>query len=66
MSGFYAPGYFMPEYTSNATYLDFKSEEQLLVIICIFNFKILFLEGQFRSTVSQHNLKIYGNSSCCR
>lgn len=55
-----------PEYTSNATYLDFKSEEQLLEIICIFNFNIIFLKNQFRYTVSQHNLKIYDNSSCCR
>lgn len=55
-----------PEYTPSATYLDLKSEELLLEIICIFNLDILFLEGQFRSTVSQHNLKIFGNDSCCR
>lgn len=51
-----------PEHTSNATYLDFKSEEQLLEIICIFNFDILFLKNQFTSTVSQHNLKMYGTA----
>lgn len=55
-----------PEYTSNALYLDFKSEEQLLEIIYIFNFNINVLKNQLRSSVSQHNLKIYGNSCCCR
>lgn len=33
-----------PEYTSNVTHLDFKSEEQLLEIICIFDFNNSFLK----------------------
>lgn len=41
-----------PEHTSDTTYLDFKSEEQLLEIMCIFNFNIIFLKNPFRSSVS--------------
>lgn len=39
-----------PEHTSDATYLDFKSEEQLLEIKCAFNFNIIFLKNHFRSS----------------
>lgn len=60
------PATSQPEYTSNAAYLYSKSEEQLLEIICIFNFNIIFLKNQFRSSISQDNLKIYGDSSCCK